>query len=476
MEIWSRVRSFISEEDIGQLQELARSLPYMADVAKADVFIDCPLSDDLTAALVVAEAKPGTAPSLYRSSVVGQLAHAENEPGVIRCIRTGQPVMSSRGISQEYVEIEQNVTPIKNRDGLTIGALILEKDISEIIRQEKRVQLLMERTEQLGFTLLQLALSEHQLPSLIHEGIVLFDEQGTVSFINSHASELYTRLGNETPVIGRSIQDKSISILIAEVLSSGNIRVEELERGPVCLLLKAVSFISGQEIVGGMLLLRDISDMKEKERQLLVQSAVIKEIHHRVKNNLQTIASLLSLQARRSKSPEVGRAFRESINRIHSISLVHEILAKEGLEKMDCMEIIEKISNLMVSSMLKPDQHIQISLTGHPLFLPSEKATSLALIVNELIQNSLDHAFTDTNKGTVLLTLNQAAGEAELIIEDSGCGFDFTKVGKEQSHLGLQIVQALVSEGLQGRIHFVRLTEGSRIRIVFPYSLKEASL
>ena len=117
MEIWSRVKSFVAEEDIVQLQELARSLPYIADLAKADVFIDCRLSDDITAALVVAEAKPATVPSLYRSSVVGQLAYAENEPGVIRCIRTGQPVMGSRGISQEHVEIEQNVTPIKNRDG-----------------------------------------------------------------------------------------------------------------------------------------------------------------------------------------------------------------------------------------------------------------------------------------------------------------------------------------------------------------------
>jgi two-component sensor histidine kinase len=470
VEIWSRVHHFLSLDDIHQLQELARALPYMADISKADVFIDCPLSENASAVLVVAEAKPTTARSLYRSSVIGQLAFEEYEPGVIHCIRTGQPVMGSRGTSQEYVAVEQNVTPIKNRVGQTIGALILEKDITENIKQEQRVEMLMERTEQLGFTLLQLALSEHQLPSLIHEGVILFDEQGIVSYVNPHAYQLWEKMDSKAPQLGAVLVDESVSSLMSEVLLSGDIRVKEIEMGPICLLLKAVSFLSGEEIIGGMLLLRDVSDMKEKERQLLVQSAVIKEIHHRVKNNLQTIASLLSLQARRSKSPELARAFSESINRIHSISLVHEILAKEGLEQMDCMEIIGKISNLMISMMVKPGQNIEVAVSGQPLYLSSEKATSLALIVNELIQNSMEHAFAGLNEGTILVTLKQEMGEAELVITDSGAGFDFTKAGEDPSHLGLQIVLALVNEGLQGQIQYSRLLVGSQTRIAFPYS------
>jgi len=445
-------------------------LTNMADIAGADFFIDCLLDDEPQAVLVVAEAFPTTARSLYRNSVVGQLALAENEPGVLACLRTGAPVLGSRGVSQEGIAIEQRIIPIKNAASRTIGALIMEKDISDSVSREKHMEFLAETTEQLSFTLMQFAFSENQLPALMDEGIVLFDEAGIVSFANANAAELFRKLGFSS-LKGTSVETFAGIPTLEEIKSAGGARVEELERGPLCVQVKAVSFLRHGRVGGGMLLLRDISDLRAKEKQLLLQTAVIKEIHHRVKNNLQTISSLLNLQARRCSTLEARNALWNSMQRINSISLVHEMLAREGQQQADCLRILEDLTGLMTSTLASPDQDIRIVLEGELLLLASDQSTSLVLIVNELVQNSLTHAFAGASVGVIRIGLHRLDGWARLIVEDSGPGF------KESSgsagSLGLQIVRMLAVEGLGGTLRLSEAGKPCRIEVTFPHPAGE---
>ncbi|WP_258881774.1 sensor histidine kinase [Paenibacillus sp. sptzw28] len=469
MEIWNHVTQYLTDSDIQYLQRFAQYLPYIADICQADVFIDCAASADLETALVVAEAFPSTARSLYRKSVVGELAYAVNEPGVIACLKAGHPVLGSRGISQEFVEMEQNVTPIKNQSGSTIGALIVERDISANVRQEKHVELLRETTEQLGSALMQSALSEAQLPSLIQEGMLLFDAGGTISYANELAARMLEGSGINGSIVGLPANEFYFAALMSEVLGHGGIRTEKWDSGQICIQLKAVALMKEGRTAGGMLLMRDISELKQKEKKLLLQSAVIKEIHHRVKNNLQMISSLLNLQSRRLEQPEMKAVFRESISRIGSISLVHEMLAREGLDEMDAAEMLERMASLFISSMSRPGQNIAVSVRADSLTLKSDQATHLSLIVNELIQNSFNHAFAHCSEGAVEISLRASRNEAVLLFRDTGRGLHTEDVNRNNGQLGMQILRTLVEEGLQGIVRFSdEENKGFQTRIVFP--------
>jgi two-component sensor histidine kinase len=455
------------DEDIRAIEELAGHLQMFADISQADVFIDCPLPDK-TKALVVAQAHPSTAPSLYKTSVVGQLAYAMNEPAVLFCLLSGQPVLGSRGISQEQIAMQQNVIPIRGSQGKTIGALIMEQDISAKVEQEKNVELLMETTEQLSQTLLHLAIADGTVPSLMHEGIVLFDKRYRVNFTNARAMDLLNHIGYAGPVKGAPIGRLFPGIISEEtVQQSGGMLCEEIQYGSRCIEVKLVSLIREHKAVGGLMLLRDVTDLKEKEKQLMIKSAVIKEIHHRVKNNLQTVSSLLRLQMRRTQSDEAKKVFHDSINRINSIAVIHEILAYDGLDVIDFKEVIERIVKINLSSMVKPGLSIGFTLNAEPLYIAPDRATTLALVTNELIQNCVLHAFPERTHGHIAVSLKEIGGFVHLNVVDDGVGIDSVQV-PSKTNLGMKIVETLVQEDLGGKLTMTAAGRGTDIRITFP--------
>jgi two-component sensor histidine kinase len=315
---------------------------------------------------------------------------------------------------------------------------------------------------------MQLAMSESQLPSLIHEGIILFDQQDRITFVNSRAYDLLRQMGHQEPVVGQPIESICFGKYTKEKIKENGMICDEYQIGRLCLQLKVVSIHREDKAVGGILLLRDISEIKEKDKQLMIKSAVIKEIHHRVKNNLQTIASLMRLQMRRSHSPEVEKIFRESINRISSIAIVHEILAQDGLDQIDCRDVVENIARGIVSSMVKPGQNIVIGIQGDHLYLPSSEATSIALIVNELIQNCVNHAFPDRTEGRIDVKLLQKNQFVHVSVSDNGVGIS-KEVDLKKGHLGLQIVETLVKEQLNGLLEFLVSENGTTVNITFPF-------
>lgn len=461
-------KTTLSDEDAVIIQKIAKNLQVFADILQADFFIDCPTADE-TAALVVAQASPQTADSLYNNSVIGQLALAKNEPAVLFCLASGHPVLGSRGISQEQMVVQQNVAPIKNAHGKTIGALIMEQDISGKVEQEKNMELLTETTEQLSVKLMEIAMAENQISSLMQEGMILFDFKHTITHANARAYELLEQIGYESPLKGQLIDRFLYGTFSREqFLQNNGMIVEEIQFGKTTLFMKAVQMVRDQQTVGGIILLRDISDLKEKEKQLMIKSAVIKEIHHRVKNNLQTIASLLRLQMRRSELPEIEQVYRESINRINSIAAIHEILAQGGLELVDMREVIAKISRMIAFSMARPNQQIEIVLTGGTFRMVSEKAMSLALIITELIQNCIQHAFAEHPLGTISIDIRCEDSQAILKVADDGEGIAFEGSTSENGHLGVKIVDTLIKEDLGGTLTFENSGQGTEVTVIIP--------
>ncbi|WP_018756957.1 sensor histidine kinase [Paenibacillus terrigena] len=462
-------------EDIQILGTLAAQLPMMADLSQADLFIDC-LSRDRESAIVVAEAKPTTASSLYLGSVIGQFAYAQHEPAVMYCLLSGKPVTGSRAISQEQKEMQQNVVPIQNQQGQPIGVLILERDITHEVQQEMNVAFLKEKTEQLGKTLLHLALQEDRTTGLMHEGMILFDAERHVTYSNRSAEAWLMRLGMTEELEVRrwltSLLPKERNVLQNQMLT------HEVVSGTYALEVKSMLLYEEGHPVGGLLLIRDLSELKEREKELVLKSAFIQEMHHRVKNNLQTVAGLLRLQVRRTQHEEVKQTYRDMIQRMNSIALIHDILAYKGLDQINLYEVIHRLCPMVIHSLTDPDQNIRCDLPAMlTLWIEPEQATTLALIVTELIQNSIKHGFGDAmnQEPIITITLHQSADMVTMALIDNGAGIHMpnreTSVSaRGGSHFGLNMVRTLAQGQLNGTFRFEGTEHGAVAELQFPLS------
>jgi len=251
---------------------------------------------------------------------------------------------------------------------------------------------------------------------------------------------------------------------------------EELERGEVSVLLRVLPLIEEAEPTGALLILRDVSDLRRRDRMLLSKDATIREIHHRVKNNLQTIASLLRLQARRLQSPEAMAALVESERRIRSIAIVHDTLSHDAGDVVRFNEIVRPLTRLVEDTSSSPDLTIHFKVEGDPGELPGEVATPLAVVLNELMQNAVDHAFVDgVSEGRVDVLLSRDGDMITMEVRDDGEGLPDRFSLETSRGLGLTIVQALVTAELGGSIE-MRSEDGTSVRVVVPVAVPRVEL
>ena len=200
--------------------------------------------------------------------------------------------------------------------------------------------------------------------------------------------------------------------------------------------------------------------------RLVINAAVVREMHHRVKNNLQTIAMLLRLQMSAARSLSAQDVLAETINRILSIAAVHETLSEQGLRVVDVKNVLERVTRSIGETMLTAGQGIAIAVTGDRLVLPSREATSLSLATSELVQNAVEHAFAGRASGRILVQLRVGPGESAVIVEDDGVGN--TRTQALTKGLGLQIVEALVNDDLKGHFELIISPAGTRAILRFP--------
>jgi two-component sensor histidine kinase len=204
--------------------------------------------------------------------------------------------------------------------------------------------------------------------------------------------------------------------------------------------------------------------LREEARRAEALSTLIQEMHHRIKNNLQTVADLLSLEMSTSPSPAARRSLRDSITRIKSIAAVHELLSLEQLRLTDITELARQVCDISLKQLVHPNRQVTAEIHGPPIYLPSKQATALALVINELIANALEHAFSVNGKDRRLeIDLAQDGAQVTVTIADNGRGLppDFGAAGRRG--LGLQIVEALVTKDLAGTLQLGTRAEGGSL-------------
>lgn len=286
----------------------------------------------------------------------------------------------------------------------------------------------------------------------VGDGVMVVDREGRVEYLSPNATSALNRLGVIGAVTGRRLDDVGLDgTVIRRSFARRRSTVSELEQGPhLGVVVRSYPLVEGDRITGAVALLRDISELRHRDQLLMSKDATIQEIHHRVKNNLQTVSSLLRLQARRLASAEARAAVEQSVRRISSIALVHECLALDPSPAVDFDTIVSSLVQMVEEGFTTPERPVRIRVAGAIGEAPGELAMPLAVVLTELVQNAFDHG--SPGGGEITLRFSRSAGALEVQVIDRGPGVADGFSLDRDAGLGLTIVRTFVVKELRGRI------------------------
>jgi two-component sensor histidine kinase len=309
----------------------------------------------------------------------------------------------------------------------------------------------------------------------VGDGVLVIDDDAKVRYASPNAVSALHRVGIGSNSVGQTLSELGFTdSAVRQAFERGEPVVEEFDQtAEVTLLARCMPLIEDggeRTVTGAVLLLRDVSELRRRDRLILSKDATIREIHHRVKNNLQTISSLLRLQVRRLDSPEAKAAVDESVRRIRTIALVHETLSREPGDDVTFIEIVRPLLRLVEDSLQSPDRPVSFVVHGDGGRVPATVATPLSVVLTELLQNAVDHGFREglTDKGSVAVQLSQEADVDDHValcvrVIDNGAGLAADFDIASATGLGLSIVRTLVTTELGGTITMRRATPDDHV-------------
>ena len=458
-----------NEQDRYWIQNIARQLPFLADFIPADLLIHCPVADNQF--VTVSEAKPSVRQSFYRRAMVGHHFVPEQNSAIWQAYHSGELAIGAMGKVVNGQPMNQVAYPLLGAAGVC-AILVVERNLYEELKHsEPKRQLYHTAITRTVKVLIEKArISSIALPPIQPgDGLLLVNNRGTIMHASAVALNLARRLGMPEQLEGLEWKDTFQKGHEYRQVHTNPVFIEsELVTPALTVAVRTIPVEPSDVLVDQVRVLHDITELKQKDRELVVKSTLVKEVHHRVKNNLQTVAGLLRLQMRRSRSPEVRGILSESIARIASIALVHEYLSQDDLEVVDLKDLAGNLLSSTLQSMLDPEKRIATELhCPKSLTLPSAQATSAALVINELLQNTIKHAFSGRQEGKVVLRLDENESGMVITIQDNGIGLPDDFSPEQDGNLGWRIVHTLVKDDLHGRLEIER-GDGTTIRVIIP--------
>jgi two-component system, sensor histidine kinase PdtaS len=479
-------RAGLGEDVVEHLQALLSDWQILADLSFADLLLWVPhrLDDGTPAYLCVGQMRPYTAQTIYIEDLVGQAFPVLDRPMVGRAftekrvIRDTDPDWSTGvPVREESIPVchgEEIVAVVTREANVSTARSPSNLELTYLQSAGELAQMLADGT----FPYPGDSFDERELSPRVGDGIMRVDAEGRVTYASPNAISAYRRLGSLDNVIGQGLGDfEPLAEELLDALRAGEPLETEVELQGAVVLRRLLPLLRDGGVTGGLLLVREVTELRRHERALRVKDATIREIHHRVKNNLQTVASLLRLQGRRLKSDEARDALAESVRRISSIALVHETLSQDSRQRVSFEKIARRIVDMLSDGLVDPDTPVAFALEGTPGELPAEVATPLALVLTELLQNCVEHAFVgrtraegETAVGRVAIVFERGASTLRVLVRDDGVGLP-EGTFESMANLGLQIARTLVESELGGTFEPVERGEGedgTAIELVLP--------
>ena len=500
----STLRDFLEEHTtLGQMEvdhlfRLAGDWQLIADLSFADLLLWVaverpePQPGSKLEFICVAQVRPTTAPTAYQDDSVGRVisgpeaAHLAIAHSQGRIWREGDPVWYGD------TPARHEAIPVRRRDGVDVIAVVGRDTNLSTARTPSQLEMNYLTTAD---DLAQMV-ADGTFPAPRHpgettsaprvgDGLIRVDASGKVSYASPNAQSAYRRLGLAAHLVGEDlaaitrrliddpVEGEAAGDRIQAALRGEAPPRKEVEARGAIVLQRALPLLPAGVPIGALVLVRDTTEVRRRDRELMTKDATIREIHHRVKNNLQTVAALLRLQARRVATADARAALEESVRRVASIAIVHETLAMSVDEAVEFDTIVDRVAAAAVE-VAAPETKVHLRRASSFGILPAEVATPLAMVLNELLLNAVEHGFPGGGTdGEVVISAHRFRRQLHVSVADNGRGLppSFDLDGADR--LGLQIVRTLARGELRGSIEMrSRAGGGTEAVVVVPLNAR----
>lgn len=482
----------LDEADRKWLALLNADWQLLADLATADLVEWVRTKDgDFVA---VGQARPSGAPTLFYRDLVGQRVREQWEAPVQQAWQEGRTIHSTSPDWFDEIPAQLTVTPVFST----------RRDNGQLVRSPHPIAIFTRHTNLSGtrpLTRQELTFREcsndlfamieaGEFPDLdapefsrrgaprAHDGLIRLDPAGVVTFASANALSAMNKLGFGGELEGEELAEVASMLVVDNrqvtvdealplVVTGRAPWTTDVEARGTTVTLRAIPLVRDGHRLGAIVLCRDTTDVRHQQQELITKDATIREIHHRVKNNLQTVASLLRIQARRARSEDGREALLQAMRRVSSIAVVHDTLSGGFSQSVEFDEVFARVLKLATEVANEGNQHIRPVLEGSFGSVPSEYATPLALALTELVTNAVEHGFDAGGaEGRVTVTVTRDDAYLDIEVRDNGRGMDPSRLG---NGLGTQIVRTLVEGELGGTITWEsKLGDGTAVVIRIP--------
>jgi len=434
-----------------------------------------------TGYVAVAHIRPTTAATIFPQDVIGDEIAWGARPRIDQALSGAEIVRDAQPEKFGELLIKEETIPVIFEE--QVIAVISRHRNAELMRQPSRLELNYREVAHNVYRMV----AEGTFPYTEHselfdsavrvgDGLIRLDVSGAIIYASPNAKSAFNRMGLAGELDGNLLGEiaRKVSQIQREAheeamevsLSGRSLRRVEIENSRGTIDLLVLPLLAGGDRIGAIVLLQNVTELRRRERELVTKDATIREIHHRVKNNLQTVSALLRLQSRRIEDPAASAALNEAVRRIASIALVHETLSSSTEASVAFDDVLDRLITHALE--LSPRMgELNIARTGELGSLDPRIATPLSLVVTELIHNALEHGLAESG-ANLKVEVSRLEDAAQIVIFDDGVGLPDGFTILESANLGLQIVRTLTENELKGTINLIRTTRGTEAQLNFP--------
>jgi len=478
-------RTTITLDQADRLRELVANWQLLADLSFADLILWVPIRKDIkmwpSGHIAIAHIRPTTAATVFTNDVIGDEIAWGIRTNIDEALSHGEIVRDSQLEPPGTMLVKEEAIPV-TFNGQAIAVISRHRDVEQMRTAGKLEINYREIAHQMYQMVAEGNFPYKNAGALIEpaprvgDGLIRLDVNGVISFASPNAKSAFSRMGwhgdLEGHNLGEAAQQVSITTEnpheegIKTQLNGKTLRRVEIENKGTTIDFLVLPLIQGEDRIGAIVLLQNVTELRRLDRALVTKEATIREIHHRVKNNLQTVSALLRLQSRRIDDPSAAAALDEAVRRIASIALVHETLSNSDETTVAFDEVLTSLVTHSLELSPRMNQ-LNIERIGKIGSLESRLATPLSLVVTELIHNALEHGLATS--GTHLrIELQRYSNEGLVTISDDGVGLPDGFNLATSANLGLQIVLTLTENELNGDLKLESSEKGTQAKLRFP--------
>lgn len=469
--------SKLSDSEIEHLAELVVEWRLLADLSFADLVLWLPVRKDQKSwpegYVAIAQIRPTTAATVFSNDLIGSTIAWGVRPRIDQALSDGEILRDTEPELIGEIMIKEETIPVIF-GGKTLAVISRHRN-ADLMRLPSKLELnyreiahkIFQMVADGNFPIRNSIYNSESAPR-VGDGLIRLDVNGIIFFASPNARSALSRVGYQN-----ELEKENLGEVFASLKKSGNqptdeswqtllsgkfLRRAEFENQDGVIDILVIPLTQGDDRIGAIVLLHNVTELRNRDRALITKDATIKEIHHRVKNNLQTVSALLRLQSRRVEDPIASAALSEAVRRVASIALVHETLSNQSSESVEFDQVFERIIKNAIE--LNP-RKITFKKVGTFGFFDSKIATALSLVVTELIHNALEHGLSDSGE-SLTVEINNDGNLYTVAVCDDGSGLPSDFNLEKSANLGLQIANTLTKNELNGSIRLFR--DGSQTR------------